>query len=568
MKKSIDIIRILLVLTVLSPPLTAQKTIRAVEWWTDGNAQMRTYQPATPGAAYNWEELVPFSTLSDGVHTFNARFCDNEGVWTTVQSHFFLKQTTAAGTGMVKKITSLEYWINGNSTERTHRSLTAQSTYNWEELLDYTAIPDGVNSFNARFRDEFGAWSTVQSHFFLKQTTAAGTGTVKKITALEYWINGNSTERTHRTLTTQSTYNWEELLDYAAIPDGVNSFNARFRDEFGAWSTVQSHFFLKQTTAAGTGTVKKITALEYWINGNSTDRTHRALTAQNTYNWEELLDYSAIPDGVNSFNARFRDEFGAWSTVQSHFFLKQTIATGENKIVGYRLWYAAEPEFIHDVAVASPTSTVDINDSLSVTYLPKGSHHISYQVKDVRGVWSPVVTDTISKTDNAFFSFSADKREISQNESVTFTPSIRHFIDSIVWNFGDGMTEVNFEPVHLYDSIGHFDVTATVWHKGTLEGVSYVEIKYISVTPTGITTPEVSTIRMYPVPVSDLLTVESPDTPLRALRVVALNGTIVRQVTCRGENTSVISLGGLSPGTYIILTTTNKGVFSGKVVKK
>ena len=414
MKKSIDIIRILLVLTVLSPPLTAQKTIRAVEWWTDGNAQMRTYQPVTPGAAYNWEELVPFSTLSDGVHTFNARFSDNEGVWTSVQSHFFLKQTTAAGIGTVKKITALEYWINGNSTERTHRTLTAQSTYNWEELLDY----------------------------------------------------------------------------------------------------------------------------------------------------------SAIPDGVNSFNARFRDEFGAWSTVQSHFFLKQTIATGENKIVSYRLWYAAEPEFIHDVAVASPTSTVDINDSVSVTYLPKSSHQISYQVKDVRGVWSPVVTDTISKTDNAFFSFTADKREISQNESVTFTPSIRHFIDSIVWNFGDGMTEVNFEPVHTYDSIGHFDVTATVWHKGTLEGVSYVEIKYISVTPTGITTPEVSTIRMYPVPVSDMLTVESPDTPLRALRVVTLNGTIVRQVTCGGENTSDISLGGLSPGTYIILTTTDKGVFSGKVVKK
>ena len=491
MNKLIYYITVLLLLTVLPLPVTAQKTIRAVEWWTDGNTQMRIQQTVTPGAVYNWEELVTFTTLSDGVHTFNARFRDNEGVWTTVQSHFFLKQTTAIGTGLVKKITALEYWINGNSDARTKRPLTAQNPYNWEELLDYAAIPDGVNTFNARFMDEFGSWTNVQSHFFLKQTTAVGTGLVKKITALEYWINGNSDARTKRTL-----------------------------------------------------------------------------TAQNPYNWEELLDYSAIPDGVNSFNARFRDEFGAWSTVQSHFFLKQTIATGENKIVGYRLWYAAEPEFIHDVAVASPTSTVDINDSLSVTYLPKGSHHISYQVKDVRGVWSPVVTDTISKTDNAFFSFTADKREISQNESVTFTPSIRHFIDSIVWNFGDGMTEVNFEPVHTYDSIGHFDVTATVWHKGTLEGVSYVEIKYISVTPTGITTPEVSTIRMYPVPVSDLLTVESPDTPLRALRVVALNGTIVRQVTCRGENTSDISLGGLSPGPYIILTTTDKGVFSGKVVKK
>ena len=127
MKKSIYIIPVLLALTVLSPPLIAQKTIRAMEWWTDGNAQIRSQQNVTPGAAYNWEELMPFTTISDGVHTFNVRFRDNEGVWTSVQRHFFLKQTTAAGTGLVKKITALEYWINGNSAERTKQTLTVQN---------------------------------------------------------------------------------------------------------------------------------------------------------------------------------------------------------------------------------------------------------------------------------------------------------------------------------------------------------------------------------------------------------------------------------------------------------
>lgn len=414
MKKSIYIIPVLLALTVLSPPLIAQKTIRAMEWWTDGNAQIRSQQNVTPGAAYNWEELMPFTTISDGVHTFNVRFRDNEGVWTSVQSHFFLKQTTAAGTGLVKKITALEYWINGNSAERT-----------------------------------------------------------------------------------------------------------------------------KQT-----------------------------LTVQNPYNWEELLDYSAIPDGVNTFNARFKDEFGAWTSVQSHFFLKQTTATGENKITGYRLWYAAEPEFIHDVAITSPATTVDINDSVSVTYLPKGSHQINYQLKDTRGVWSPVITDTIAKTDNALFSFVADKREIYDGETVKFTPSIRYFIDSIVWSFGDGMTEVNLEPIHRYDSIGQFDVTATVWHKGSLEGIPFVEVKYISVLSTGISEPRVYTLKMYPVPTQNELTVESPDSPIRALRVVSLKGSIVSQLTCSGENKTVFSLGELPPGSYIILTTTDKGILSGKVVKK
>ena len=571
MNKLIYYITVLLLLTVLPLPVTAQKTIRAVEWWTDGNTQMRIQQTVTPGAVYNWEELVPFSTLSDGVHTFNARFCDNEGVWTTVQSHFFLKQTTAAGTGTVKKITAQEFWINGNSTNRTHRALTAQNTYNWEELLDYAAIPDGVNSFNARFRDEFGAWSTVQSHFFLKQTTAAGTGTMKKITALEYWINGNSDARTKRTLTAQNPYNWEELLDYSAIPDGVNTFNARFMDEFGAWTAVQSHFFLKQTTDAGTGVVKAITALEYWLDENSSSRTSRNLTPSNPYNWEELVELGAVTDGLHTLNVRFRDEFGKWTAVVSQFFFKnrdQLIPAGENKIVGYRLWYAAEPTFIHDVAITSPAVTLDLNDPVPVTYLPKGSWQISYQLRDSRGVWSPVITDTISKTNNAFFSFAADKREIYNGESVKFTPAVRHFIDSIVWSFGDGMTEVNFEPIHKYDSIGQFDVTATVWHKGSLEGIPFVEMKYISVLSTGISEPRVYTLRMYPVPTQHEITIESPSAQMVSVQVVSINGTMLKSVKAASSDKTTLSVSDLSPGTYIVVVRTDKGVMTGKIVKK
>ena len=571
MNKLIYYITVLLLLTVLPLPVTAQKTIRAVEWWTDGNTQMRTQQNIIPGAVYNWEELVTFTTLSDGVHTFNARFRDNEGVWTSVQSHFFLKQTTAIGTGLVKKITALEYWINGNSDNRTKRALTAHNPYNWEELLDYAAIPDGVNTFNARFMDEFGSWTNVQSHFFLKQTTAVGTGLVKKITALEYWINGNSDARTKRTLTAQNTYNWEELLDYSAIPDGVNTFNARFMDEFGAWTAVQSHFFLKQTTAAGAGVVKAITALEYWLDENSSSRTSRNLTPSNPYNWEELVDIGSVTDGLHTLNVRFRDEFGKWTAVVSQFFFKnrdQLIPAGENKIVGYRLWYAAEPTFIHDVAITSPAVTLDLNDPVPVTYLPKGSWQISYQLRDSRGVWSPVITDTISKTNNAFFSFAADKREIYNGESVKFTPAVRHFIDSIVWSFGDGMTEVNFEPIHKYDSIGQFDVTATVWHKGSLEGIPFVEMKYISVLSTGISEPRVYTLRMYPVPTQHEITIESPSAQMVSVQVVSINGIMLKSVKAASSDKTTLSVSDLSPGTYIVVVRTDKGVMTGKIVKK
>ena len=394
---------------------------------------------------------------------------------------------------------------------------------------------------------------------------------MKKITALEYWINGNSDARTKRTLTAQNPYNWEELLDYSAIPDGVNTFNARFMDEFGAWTAVQSHFFLKQTTDAGAGVVKAITALEYWLDENSSSRTSRNLTPSNPYNWEELVELGAVTDGLHTLNVRFRDEFGKWTAVVSQFFFKnrdQLIPAGENKIVGYRLWYAAEPTFIHDVAITSPAVTLDLNDPVPVTYLPKGSWQISYQLRDSRGVWSPVITDTISKADNAFFSFAADKREIYNGETVKFTPAVRHFIDSIVWSFGDGMTEVNFEPIHKYDSIGQFDVTATVWHKGSLEGIPFVEMKYISVLSTGIAEPRVYTLRMYPVPAQNELTIESPSAQMVSVQVVSINGIMLKSVKAASSDKTTLSVSDLSPGTYIVVVRTDKGVMSGKIVKK
>lgn len=89
MNKLIYYITVLLLLTVLLPGDSSENHPgggMVDRWHTDAHTNRRT---VTPGAVYNWEELVPFSTLSDGVHTFNARFCDNEGVWTTVQSHFF-----------------------------------------------------------------------------------------------------------------------------------------------------------------------------------------------------------------------------------------------------------------------------------------------------------------------------------------------------------------------------------------------------------------------------------------------------------------------------------------------
>jgi PKD repeat protein len=570
MKKAKNIIAIIAVILAFSPPVFSQNAIRVIEFWTDGNSENRTRQTIEASRVFSWQDEINLSTLVDGLHTFNVRFNDEVGVWSPVETRFFVKQTNALGQGKLKKITALEYWMNGNSSNRTQRILNGQTTFAWEELIDVANISDGVNTFNARFKDEYGVWSPVETRFFVKQTNALGQGKLKKITALEYWMNGNSSNRTQRILNAQTTFAWEELIDVANIPDGVNTFNARFKDEYGVWSPVETRFFVKQSTALTEGN-KNITNLEYWMDGNTANKVSKTITPNNPYHWEELIPTEDIPNGLHTFNVRWKDEKGIWTMVYTQFFVKdenQFTSLGENKIVGYRLWFSEEPDYFENIPVVSTEKLIEINDSVPLTYLPKGRHQIAYQLKDARGVWSPVIADSIDKPDHALFSFVADKLEIMQGETVKFTPSTKLFIDSIIWNFGDGITEINFEPEHKYDSTGEFDVMATVWHKGTNEGVSYTEIKYITVTPTGLLSPEVYTLKMYPVPAKNSLTIESPSLPMNSIQLVTLNGKVIKDVMPENPEKTVLSIGNLQPGTYIVVVKTDKGWLTNKIVKE
>jgi len=570
MKKAKNIIAIIAVILAFSPPIFSQNSIQLIEFWTDGNSESRTRQTISAASVFSWQDEINLATLVDGLHTFNARFKDEYGVWSPVETRFFVKQTNALGQGELKKITALEYWMNGNSSNRTQRILNAQTTFAWEELIDVANISDGVNTFNARFKDEYGVWSPVETRFFVKQTNALGQGKLKKITALEYWMNGNSSNRTQRILNGQTTFAWEELIDVANIPDGVNTFNARFKDEYGVWSPVETRFFVKQSTALTEGN-KNITNLEYWMDGNTANRVSKTITPNNPYHWEELISTDELQNGLHTFNVRWKDEKGIWTMVHTLFFVKdenQFTSLGENKIVGYRLWFSEEPDYFENIPVTAIENVVAINDSVPLTYLPKGRHQIAYQLKDARGVWSPVIADSIDKPDHALFSFVADKLEIAKGETVKFTPSTKLFIDSIVWSFGDGVTEINFEPEHKYDSIGKFDVMATVWHRGTNEGVPYVEIKYITVTPTGLLAPEVYTLKMYPVPAKNSFTIESPSLPMNSIQLVTLNGKVIKDVLPENPEKTAFPVENLQPGTYIVVVKTDKGWLTNKIVKE
>lgn len=81
-------------------------------------------------------------------------------------------------------------------------------------------------------------------------------------------------------------------------------------------------FSWKQTTDAGAGVVKAITALEYWLDENSSSRTSRNLTPSNPYNWEELVELGAVTDGLHTLNVRFRMNSVSGRLSYRSFFFK------------------------------------------------------------------------------------------------------------------------------------------------------------------------------------------------------------------------------------------------------
>jgi len=109
---------------------------------------------------------------------------------------------------------------------------------------------------------------------------------------------------------------------------------------------------------------------------------------------------------------------------------------------------------------------------------------------------------------------------------------------------------------------------ATVWHQGTNEGVSYTEIKYITVISTGLLAPEVYTLKMYPVPAKNSFTIESPSIPMNSIQLVTLNGKVIKDVLPENPEKTVISIGNLQPGTYIVVVKTDKGWLTNKIVKE
>jgi PKD repeat protein len=172
---------------------------------------------------------------------------------------------------------------------------------------------------------------------------------------------------------------------------------------------------------------------------------------------------------------------------------------------------------------------------------------------------------TVNRLPNMpFANFEADKTEIMENETVSFTNLSINAIDW-EWYFEGGFPETSNEqnPTVLYTNQGNFDVKLTVSNSDGNDEM--VKENYIAVKELKVDEAEEIKIRIYPnpLPPETLLTIET-DLSVSKIELINLLGELVTSKKIETPPYS-LSVSGIDQGLYIIRITTTNSVYSTKI---
>jgi len=311
----------------------SQNLITRCEYWIDNAYSTRIQLPVTPSARYTFNSAINYSGLSDGVHIFNIRFLQSDGKWSHTLTSLFVKVPVTGGD---YSITEYEYWFNNAYSSRIRQTITPSSTYSYVGNIDGSSLVPGCHTFNIRFRQSNGSWSSVLSQLFYR--LPAVTGSDSKITAYEYWLDNAYAGRTYQAVSPSDNYSFLSAIDCNSLSTGAHTFNLRFRQSDGKWSSTMSQLFYKLPPVPAID--NSIVSYEYWIDNNYAARINQPVTPSSAYSFISGIDYNSLSYGVHTFNIRFRQTDGKWSSLLSQLFSKPPpVTTSPGSITRYEYWF-------------------------------------------------------------------------------------------------------------------------------------------------------------------------------------------------------------------------------------
>jgi PKD repeat protein len=354
-----------------------------------------------------------------------------------------------------------QYWFDGDFSNSITTSISPDLQLDINTAVNTSGLQAGVHSFNFRSWNTDGQYSSVLSSFFYKipqQTSGIPTDLI----AYEYWFDAAYAEAVTGNIAPEQNFEIATSIDAEDLGPGVHNFNIRFLGSSGKWSSVLSSFFYRLPDQSAP-VEKKIVAYQYWFDGAHDEAVSEEVSPVQNFEFSSAMDASELPAGLHSFNIRFRENTGLWSSSLSSFFYKipESEAIIDNKIFAYRYWVDNAFANAVEVELSTPLDPLNLITDLDLTQIPKGNHSIHFQFRDSAQVWSAVVSDEFEKLALPIADFEFSLVSNCDSAVVSFT-DLSIDADLYAWNFDDGSTSQEANPSHVYYTSGTYNVSLTV----------------------------------------------------------------------------------------------------------
>jgi hypothetical protein len=139
----------------------------------------------------------------------------------------------------------------------------------------------------------------------------------------------------------------------------------------------------------------KITAYEYWIDGNYSAKVAGTISPVVNASINFTANTAAIHSGYHTLSYWVKDNNGKWSSVITKGF-----TNSHNNMSKFEYWFDGNYSTAVQVSVPN-TFNATYTNPISVASVSVGTHAIAYHFKDMLGGWSVPITDSFNRPDSS-----------------------------------------------------------------------------------------------------------------------------------------------------------------------
>lgn len=225
--------------------------ISHIEYWIDDDYENAILIEVEQQEIVIIDELISLFDLSQGLHKFNFRLKDRNGLWSSILTQTFYKlpiQNSADN----NHITHFEYWINDDYNNVISIETEQHEIVLIDELISLSELNQGLHKFNFRFKDNNGLWSSPTSLYFYKLENSSLIINLE-INTYRYWFDDDIENMQVVNLESFSEdFLWSESLSLPSDMEGGNHIiYTQFRDNKNLWSSPLAHDFFKNYDPRG-----------------------------------------------------------------------------------------------------------------------------------------------------------------------------------------------------------------------------------------------------------------------------------------------------------------------------